>query len=49
MAFDDKALRQLTLLEWCKCFKCGEGMWQGDCHFGHSSTSAADEKMLWCV
>jgi hypothetical protein len=48
MAFDDKALRQLTFLEWCKCFKCA-GMWEGYCHFGHSSTSTADEKMLWCI
>jgi hypothetical protein len=35
MAFGDEAVRQLTVLEWYKCFKCGEGMWEGDCHSGH--------------
>jgi len=49
MTFGDNAMRQLTFLEWYKCFKCGEGMWEGDCHSGHSSTSPADETMLWCV
>jgi hypothetical protein len=47
MAFGDEAVRQLTVPEWYKCFKCGEQMWEGDCHAGHSSVSPADGKMLW--